>query len=266
MQLIKDEVDALQIATMSNKTPWYKNISTIISITALLLSFGTTFFSWARTEEQDRQNLRTEMRGILQRLIAHTKEITEISYKYPNNNEAIWNVRGAITQESAMLARQAAELATKLPNSYVSATEYFTIAMALQGSYSIDEAKKFLELAATSAKDFGDELATLRARASILYINEKPEAGRVEYQKALDIFSKYTGYNGYVIKATHLHTEISWFYSEAVVGNFEIARLHLDSAENYLKKLTPAPDTENYRKQVEQAKLYFSNYMPPSSP
>ncbi len=61
--LLKREVDALQIAIHRQEAPWYKNMSTVLSIVALLFSFGTTFVSYKRTESQDVQNARVELRG-----------------------------------------------------------------------------------------------------------------------------------------------------------------------------------------------------------
>ncbi len=71
---IKSEVDALQIAVMKQHAPWYKNIAVIVSIMALLFSFGTTYVSYNRTKTQDIQNSRSELRSLLQRIAVLPKE------------------------------------------------------------------------------------------------------------------------------------------------------------------------------------------------
>ena len=68
---MKREIDALQIAVMSQKKPWYKEIPVIVSVVALLFSFGTTVVSFRRTQVQDVQNMRQELRGLLQIGRAH---------------------------------------------------------------------------------------------------------------------------------------------------------------------------------------------------
>lgn len=82
LNLLKREVDALQIEILGIKIPWYKNISTILSILALIFSFGTTFVSYSRTKSLDIQSQRVELRGLLQRLAALPRENVEITKKY----------------------------------------------------------------------------------------------------------------------------------------------------------------------------------------
>jgi len=55
VDLMKREIDALQIAVTGQSKPWYKNVSTLLSVTALLFSFGTTFVSYHRANIQDIQ-------------------------------------------------------------------------------------------------------------------------------------------------------------------------------------------------------------------
>jgi hypothetical protein len=48
MDTMKGEIDGLQIGLTSQKKPWYRDLSTLISFLALLFSFGTTFVSYRR--------------------------------------------------------------------------------------------------------------------------------------------------------------------------------------------------------------------------
>ena len=103
IQLVKKEVDALQITVMSQKTPWYKNASTTIAILALLFSFGTTYVSYKRTEAQDIQSLKLELRGLLQRLSYLPRDNFETAKKYPNDPTATQTIGGLINQENTLL-------------------------------------------------------------------------------------------------------------------------------------------------------------------
>ena len=137
VDLMKREIDALQIAVTGHTTPWYKDVSTILSVVALMFSFGTTFVSYHRTTVQDIQSTRQELRGLLQRLAALPKENVDIYKKYADDSASM-NVVGRLkNQEGTLLARQAAELAKKLPRDLVSSTEYYAIAIALQNSYDL---------------------------------------------------------------------------------------------------------------------------------
>lgn len=254
VRLIKGEVDALQIAVMKQHTPWYKNIPIIISIIALLFSFGTTFVSYSRTKAQDIQNLRSELRGMLQRLALLPKDNFELTKKYADDPEGIRFLSGFIAQENALLARQAAQIARKLPMDQVSATEYYAIALALQNSYNIDGAIEFQQSAIKASNDFNDEIAALRMHADLLFLKGQPEAGRVEYQKALNIFSRYRNYNDFTQKSTHIFTELNWATSEANSGFMNLTNQHIASAENLVSALAPSPGTEQLRKQITQKK------------
>jgi len=265
VRVIKREVDALQITVMSQKAPWYKNVPTAISILALLFSFGTTYVSYTRTEAQDIQNTRVELRGLLQRLSYLPRDNFEITKKYPNDPSAIGTLGGFINQENTLLSRQAAELARKLPRNYVSATEYFAVALALQGAYNNEGAKEFFRYAIESAKDFNDRIAALRGNANLMFIMGQPEAGRVEYQKALAVFSGFEQYNEYTIKSTHILTELNWAYSEASFGSKDLANQHISNAESYLSGLTPSPGTDQLRGQIDQIRMSLNSNRKPTN-
>jgi tetratricopeptide (TPR) repeat protein len=254
VQLLSGEVDTLQKAVLGQTKPWYKQAATLISVLALLFSFGTTYVSDRRTDAQDIHNSRTELRALLQRMAVLPKENFEITQKYAGNAVAQNLLSAYLNQENALLSRQAAEIAKKLPKDKVSATEYYAVALALQSAYNLDSSKEFLKLALESAKDFNDEIGVLRTSANLLFITGKPEAGRVEYQKALDIFSKYPGYDNFVKGSTHIWTELSWSFAERNLGLMDLCTQHIANAEHILTTLSPGPGTDQLRNQIDQAK------------
>ena len=82
-----------------------------------------------------------------------------------------------------------------------------------------------------------------------------PEAGRAEYQKALAIFDKYTNFDEYTKKSTHIKSELSWAYSEfsARTGT-QLFEQHLKNAEDFLADLLPSPGREQLEAEINQAK------------
>jgi hypothetical protein len=258
LDVMKREIDALQIAITGQRTPWYKNVSTILSVVALSFSFGTTYVSYRHTEVQDIQNMRQELRGILQRLAALPKENLDITKRYKDDPSAINLAGGFVNQENALLSKQAAEIARKLPKDKVTATEYYSIAIALQNSYNIQLEKEFLKLCIENAKDFSDEIAALRLMANLEFIGGHPESGRVKYQEALNIFAKYPGYDPYTIASTDIWTELGWAGSEASLGTRSLVSQHLQNAENLLDTLAPGAGTNMLRSQVMQAKQQYT--------
>jgi tetratricopeptide (TPR) repeat protein len=197
---------------------------------------------------------------MLQRLALLPKDNFELTRKYADDPGAVGLLSGYINQENSLLSRQAAEVARKLPGDQVSATEYYAIGLALQNSYDINGAMEFMQKAIKTSNYFNDEIAALRTNASLLFLSGQPEAGRVEYQKVLNIFSRYKGYNEFTQISTHIWTELGWAIAEANNNKFmDQAKQHVASAENYLSTLPPGPGTEQLRNQIAQAKSMLSH-------
>jgi tetratricopeptide (TPR) repeat protein len=262
IDLMRQEIDALQIAIGERSKPWYGNMPILLSIIALLFSFGTTYVSYHRTKVQDIENKRQELRTVLQRLAALPKENVDARRTYATDPASMSLVSGFINQENALLARHAAEVAKSLPADSVSAAEYHAIAIALQNCYDLEAANTFLENAIKVAKDFNTEISALRAVAGLRFSQGHPETGRVEYQKALDIFSKYPGYDSYTKTSTNVWTELSWAFSEAGNGLSSLANQHIESAEALVAVLPPSPGKETLNSQIAQAKKQFATGIP----
>ena len=266
VELMKREIDALQIAITGQSKPWYKNVSTLLAVIALLFSFGTTCVSNRRIASQDIQNTRQELRGLLQRLAALPKENVDTVKKYQGDEASAAIVSGFINQENSLLARNAAELARKLPAKSVSATEYYAVAVALQNSYELTGAQEFLNYSLNASPDFNTEISALRMLAGMRFTQGSPEAGRVEYQKALNIFSKYPQYDPFTKISTNVWTELSWAFSEANYNLFPTASQHIDNAEGLLATLPNSPGTNKLRAQVSEARSQISSGKPPAAP
>lgn len=254
LAIMKREIDALQIAVTGSSNPWYKSASTIISVVALLFSFSTTYVSYRRSEVQDTQNLRQELRTLLQRLAALPKENLEFSKKYAGDPQSVSLVSGFVNQENALLARQAAEIAKRLPREMVSATEYYAIAVASQNSYELQTAKEFLDLSLQVARDFNAEISALRAQAHLKFMTGDPAGGRADYEKALAIFTRYPGFDAFTQTTTHVWSHLGWALSEASVGAMPGAREHDNEAERLVGTVPASPGAEMLRSHVAQSR------------
>lgn len=252
---LKQEVDGLQIIATNQKKPWYRDVSTIISVLALLFSFGTTAVSLHRTKAQDVQNSRQELRTLLQRLSAIPRENFEAGKRYETDANARAALGTLYAQENALLARQAAEIAGKLPPDVVSATEFYEVAVALQSAYNLSQAKVFVAKARTRATDFNDEVAAIRASAALEYLTGAPESGGKLFREALDIFSKYTGYDQYTKDSTNALTQIQWALSEANQNQIENANEHLIAASRIVDKMQISPGSQGLKMQIAQNRV-----------
>ncbi len=244
-------------APAAPKGPWYKDVSTLIAVTALAFSFGTTFVSYRRTEIQDIQASRQELRGILQRLSAIPRENLDAMKRYAGDPSSIAGVSQLYNQETTMLSRQASEIVRRLPKGVVSGTEYYAIAVALQSSYNLSAAKDYLKMAMGVANNFNDEIGAIRSSAYLDFLMGRPQDGRVLYQQALAIFSKYPDYDAFTIASTNVYTELFWGGSEAAIGQFDLAVQHADNAQRIVETLPASPGSDGLRAQIQQARQQF---------
>ncbi len=252
---MRQEIDSLQIAVLGQKKkPWYRDFSLLLSTLALLFSFGTTAVSYHRTNVQDVQNTRQELRGLLQRMAALPKENAEVAKNYASDPAAVNMLAGYINEENSMLSRQAAETAKKLPKGTVSAVEYYGIGIGLGSSYDLEGEREFMRLSEETATDFNTEIAAIRTSAVLEFLSGHPEAGRTNYQRALNIFSKYPAYDDFTKSSANIATEVAWAYSEAGIGNLSGADQHVGSAEGILSKMPMSPGAERLRMQISQAR------------
>ena len=265
IETMKREIDALQITVMSQKKPWYREVPVMVSVIALLFSFGTTFVSYQRTQIQDVQSRHQELRVLLQRLAALPKENLEAIKKYATDPASLYQVQGYINQENEMLTRQAAEIAKKLPKDTVSSTEYFSIGLASGSSYDFKTEREFLQLSEQTAQDFNAKVGALRTLANLDFITGQPGEGRVEYQKTLSEISNFK-VDSFTTASLLVYTELAWAASEYSMGTRAAATQHLDNADRLVTTVQPGPSTDLLRSAVAQAHTMYQAGIVPANP
>ena len=257
---LERDVDTIQNKLIKSDAPFYATSSFWISIAALAFSIGTTVWSSIKADAQERQAARQELRGLLQRLAALPKENVEAMQKYASDPLTANLIGSMIAQENSMLARQAADIARKLPQDVVSPTEYYAIAMALENAYEYNTTRELLERSITTAearRDFISEISALRSLGYLCFVIGKPDEGRVVYGRAQAIFTRYAGFDVYTQVNTNFLTELNWASAETIAREPDAVRQHLDAASSLLDGLTPSPGLDNMRQQLHQAKSRF---------
>jgi tetratricopeptide (TPR) repeat protein len=263
---MKREIDSMQIAITSQTKPWYHDVSTYLSIAALLFSFGTTFVSYRRTAVEDVQNARQELRALLQRLTELPKEVAKSQEQYAKSPATAATISGFIQQENAMLARNVAEIAERLTSKNVSAIEYYSIAYALYSSYDLTGAEKYYLLALKSGPDFNSEIALLRSIGNLHFQQGKTDEGRARFKQAREIFSKFPDFDYWTKLNGDVMTEMSWAYSEANFGSMENGFTHVKNAEDLLAAAPRAPGLDMLRVQVAEARKSLESGNPAALP
>ncbi|MGH6851350.1 MAG: hypothetical protein ACREDD_13045, partial [Methylocella sp.] len=179
---IKQEVDdALKIASNQRDRQWFRSPSILISLLALLFSFGTTAVSFIRTNKQDVHDARSELRNLIQRLDQIPRENVEYQTKYANDPLVQNQVSALLNSENAMVTKDAADVIDRIPNN-VSATEYLAVARALSNSALTDRALKFAKRGLDVSSDVNDEVDLDRFYAGLLFSVGNAEQGRTQYK------------------------------------------------------------------------------------
>ena len=187
-------------------------------------------------------------------------ENLELMKKYSDDITSAGFLSGYINQENSFLAQQAGEIIKSLPDNIVSSTEYYAVGLALQNASDNESAKTFFLQAIKTADDVNEELSALRAYSNFLFVIGQPEAGRVEYQKAMNSFSKYSNHNEFTQKSSHILTELSWAYSEANISHINSAKQHVSNAESIVSTLPSSPGKKQWQNQIAQTKALFNTH------
>ena len=254
---IEEQVDALtasvnelKLASASTEPEvWYKKPATLISILALTLSLGTTAFSAYNSHQEDVRANRRDVRAVLQRLSKLPIENYELLQKNKGTGQGE-ALSGMINQENLLLASQAAELIDRYPNSFTS-TEYYAVAYALGNSNMVSKVPAFFVRAMESATASLDFNAAARSYAGYLYSKGDFTEGRRLYNEALNVWNKFPERNSYVVTSTDLLTFLYWSQAEYASGNKGSAQEKLAEARKRLATLTPGPQTETFKSQID---------------
>lgn len=248
LDIMKREIDALQIVVMAGKAPWYKSPSMIISFIALLFSFGTTAVSYHRAAQDDVRSARAELRELLQRLTALPRDNFDLMKKYQGDVEG-QALTGFLNQENSLLARQASEIVDRFPHD-ISASEYLSVAVALMAASDVGKVPVYLDRAISQTSDPNVKVTALRNYGYHLLNVGKATEGRGRYEQALSIWVNYPAVNNYFKTSTDVLTEMYWAQAEFSVNNVEAAKEHVRKSLQRVGSLPPGPMTTQLQQQI----------------
>jgi hypothetical protein len=230
------EIDALQIAAARAERPWYAEPSLVLSVLALLFSFGTTAVSAYRTAQQDVHDARAELRTFLRRLSELPVENVRAMREHSAVDAA--GVSGLLNQENSLLAYQAAEVMQRIPNQ-VSSTEYLLVASAFLQSGNVERATELAALAGAAAKDVNQRVSALRTQAGLRFLAKDLAGGRAIFASALtENLGQPVDPREYALW-NDAQTEIVWASAEVTARQCAEAAQHLERARAFA---APLPD------------------------
>ena len=249
LEMMRREIDALQVEVMKGKEPWYKSPPVFISALALLFSFGTTIVSFQKAAREDVRSARAELRGIIQRLTVLPRENFELIKKYQDDPEGQGLLSGLLTEENSLLARQASEIVDRFPDE-ISASEYYSVAQALMIASDVERQVRYLERALAKASDPNIKVTILRIYGLHLMMTGQTTEGRRKYEQALSIWRDYPDVTDYFQEWTDVFTEMYWSQAEMAANNIEAARGHIRKALQDWNALSFGPTTALLHSQI----------------
>ena len=129
---LRAELDALG-GEVARKRPWWREVTTLVAVAALVFSFGTTIVSYVRTSEQDVHDSAVELRTLVERLTQIPADILEANKTYADDPVTASTLASIYTQEEVLDAQQAAQIMDRIPDQ-VTPPEYSLVANILIGA------------------------------------------------------------------------------------------------------------------------------------
>ncbi len=259
-EILKKEVDSIQIQLSQEHGPWYTKPSNLISVIALLFSFGTTIVSYINSHEEDIRANHREAMALIQRITKLPSENFELMQKYKDSGIG-QSLSGMINQENILLATQAANLVKRYPDTF-SSTEFFAIATSLATSNIVDKVPYLFKTAIEKADTSNDYNVAARSYAFFLYSKGDYTEGKKYYEIALGVWNKFPERNMYIVNSTDLVTLMYWSQAELAAKNMQEAEKLIAQAKDKLAQLSPIPMTQSLTMQInytvsliEQAKI-----------
>jgi tetratricopeptide (TPR) repeat protein len=247
-EILKKEVDSIQIQLSQENAPWYTKPSTLISVIALLFSFSTTIVSYINSHNEDIRANHREATAIIQRLSKLPIENFEFMQRNKGNaqGEAL---TGMITQETIILATQASNLVSKYPDTF-SAAEFYAIATALQYGNIVNKAPAFFENAIKKAETSNDYSVMARSYAYYLYSKGDYTEGKKFFDQALRVWNTFSERNMDIVNSTDLLTYETWSKAELMAKNIIEAEKKINLAKDKLAQLPRNPSMQYFADQI----------------
>jgi hypothetical protein len=238
LSTIKQEIDALQIASKHYLKPWYRDGTVFVSAMALIFSLGTTAVSYVKGVEQLRQEERRELRDLSLKLGTIPRELFEFQQKYSNNQQALSGFSGLLNTEQQILSKQASEIISRIPD-LVSASEHLYVANALMNSNLPHLAQWHIEAAIEKAKDADEIVGAYRIAGNLAFLRGDPVTGRQQYELAKTVLNsgRVPIMNATYVAWSNSLTDIRWAQTEAFSANCAEFEKRVKSAIEWVASL-----------------------------
>src|ERR1043166_5231738 len=203
------QVAALSASKRETASIWSPSV--MIAMAAFAISLITTGFSAYRTYKQDIDSRKQQLATVIQSIANLAIQSSDMFMKY-KNDPALVDVRGAVTQQSNMLVKQAYSLIRSL-GSEASALDLINVAYLLSTMMNeVGLSDELLIRALPLAQNSTEYVAASRQLGQQKIFTGQVEDGNRYFQQALDVFEKFPkeANNQPYVLFTHGYTEHMW--------------------------------------------------------
>lgn len=262
INILDDEIKRVN-AKLEAKKPWYREVSSIVAVLALLFSFGTTMVSFSKAKDQEYIAARIELRSVMERLADIPRRHIEIFEKYnKDSTDLVTQLAVQLNTENLSLSNQAYAIIERIEGMKVGKgkildIEYIAIANALSYSLQQEKARKLLEEGYRRSRDASTAAASLRSLATIALFFDDKDKARNYMKKARNIYdeNKYKNDPDLNKKWINATTEIQWANMEFMLSNFAGSKKHLEECGKIINLISQP----NVRSQIERQVIDLTN-------
>ena len=230
---LENESDEPRLETPPTAGAWYRQPPVLISILALLLSTVASFYAIILTDRQSDVASRAELGQLIQRLTALPKENADLTAKYATDPGRSAYLGGLINEENLVLAQQAADVIGRIEGQ-VSATEYLTVANALERSENYSRSLALVDDGLKIDSDLTTREGLLRLKGQVLFERGDATLARAALEAALQVWPNLPAWQR---ARGNAFTELLWSGLEERAGRCEEAKLHLARARTQARRL-----------------------------
>jgi tetratricopeptide (TPR) repeat protein len=245
ISLLRDQVDALQIANAEKRKAWYRQSSAIMSMVALIVSFTFSALSvHFRSVDQRSGDEAAKVTLLRQNIIGLAElsvEMTEASNRLANNPALYSQLSGNQNAKREMLIEETERLISNLGDRVTSA-EYLTFGQQIALDSRFDRANQYFQKALSAAPS---DIARVAAYRSLAMAAMQPGKGsnradgRRYWADALRLLSDTADQYSLFLASDIL---LNWALLEQRLGSGEIADSLLAEARTISRRVLPGPN------------------------
>jgi hypothetical protein len=192
LNLLRDQVDLLQIEAAERKKPWYRDVSTRLSIAALAISTVFSGYSVVQSYQQEQaqgvERQRAETKAKLETLRAFLVQVSDIRAEelqeqatVGRSNPTLFAMRSSARNTKRQILLQSADAVAGDLTGSLTPQVLNTLAYEQMNDSRFDSAEKYFPDALAAA---GDDVSKIAARSGLATVYATPGSPRQNIDKA----------------------------------------------------------------------------------